>query len=70
MDRHAMDEPQRHRPSINRISSGTSITMRVILPGVISAVVLLLLLSHYHDARYRARQGAALNKSYEGLMTQ
>ena len=39
-------------------TGGTSLVMRIILPSVVSAVVLLLIFSHYRDSQYRARQGA------------
>ena len=50
-------EAKVHRPP--GASQHTGSTLRIVLPCILSAMVILLLLSHCRDARFRARQGAA-----------
>ena len=50
-------EAKIHRPP--GASTHTGSTLRIVLPCILSAIVILLLVSHCRDVRFRARQGAA-----------
>lgn len=59
---HTMFDPHRDDPKVHRLArganGGTSLVMRIILPSIVSAIVLLLIFSYCRDSQYRARQGA------------
>jgi hypothetical protein len=50
-------EAKVHRPP--GASTHTGSTLRIVLPCILSAIAILLLLSHCRDVRFRSRQGAA-----------